>query len=265
MNAVEGVASANSSLLTTHSSSIAGLDSDVSSLQSFTGQGTALGTAAVSLAAAINEIHNELNSVVADLGVETARAAAKENSLDSAIDIETAARIAGDAGLQSQIDSLSTSLTDEGTGRDSDVASLQSQINSIVSNTDSAALDSLTEIVAAFQSADGSLSQLITNNQTDITSHNTRIGVIEAWTTDNLPEGTVNRYFDESDVKACLSGGLCIDYNETTGVIAIDEVEAASTLKTAESFASDDASKLEGQTGSYYRIDVYDINGAVVN
>jgi hypothetical protein len=265
MDAVEGVASANASLLSTHSSSIAGLDSDVSSLQSFTGQGTALGTAAVSLAAAINEIHNELNSVVADLGVETARAAAKENSLDSDIDDETAARIAGDAGLQSQIDSLSTSLTDEGTGRDSDVASLQSQINSIVSNTDSAALDSLTEIVAAFQSADGSLSQLITNNQTDITSHNTRIGVIEAWTTDNLPEGSVNKYFNDSDVKACLSGGLCIDYDASTGVIAIDEAEAATSLKTAESFASDDASKLEGQAGSYYRIDVYDINGSVVN
>ena len=50
-------------------------------------------------------------------------------------------------------------------------SSLQNQIDFITSNTDSAALDSLTEIVAALQSGDGVLLSLIQTNQTDIATN----------------------------------------------------------------------------------------------
>ena len=91
-----------------------------------------------------------------------------------------------------------------------------------------------------------------------------------AWTkialdTDDLAEGSTNKYFTDARVKACLSGGLCITYNSTTGEIAVDETEAESSLRVAESVASDDADKLDGQEGTYYRINVYNVAGTLVN
>jgi len=300
MDAVQALSSTNSSLLSNHGPRISTNETNISSLQTFSGEGTVLGTAAVSLAAAINEIHSELNSVVADLGVEVGRATGVEAGLDSDISAEavaranadtslqsqisseiaratsaesglsgdisaeTTARVQGDANLQSQIDSLSTSITDEGNGRDSDVSDLQAQINSILSNTDQAAIDSLTEVVAAFQSADNSLGTLITQNQTTLGLHGGRLDAIEAWDTDNVSEGSLNLYFTEARARGCVSAdaGSCIDYNESTGKFSLDvsEVESAVTPDNATN-----ADKLDGQHGSHYRIDIYDINGTVVN
>jgi len=55
-----------------------------------------------------------------------------------------------------------SAISSEQSARTTAVANLQSQIDSILSNTDPAALDSLTEIVNEFQSADTTLSQTIT-------------------------------------------------------------------------------------------------------
>ena len=90
-----------------------------------------------------------------------------------------------------------------------------------------------------------------------------------AWTkialsTSDLAEGS-NLYFTEQRAKDCLTGGLCITYNSTTGEIAVDETEAESSLRVAESVASDDADKLDGQEGTYYRINVYNVAGTLVN
>jgi hypothetical protein len=81
-----------------------------------------------------------------------------------------------------------------------------------------------------------------------------------AWTkialsTSDLAEGS-NQYFTEERAKACLTGGLCITYSSVTGEIKVDEAEAESSLRVAESAASDDADKLDGQEGTYYRIKV---------
>jgi hypothetical protein len=102
----------------------------------------------------------------------------------SAVSSEASARIAGDSALQSSLNSeisraqsaesqLRSDLSAEVSARQSAVSTeeaariagdqnLQSQINNIISNVDPSALDSLTEIVAAFQSADGSLENTIT-------------------------------------------------------------------------------------------------------
>jgi hypothetical protein len=88
---------------------------------------------------------------------------------------------------------------------------------------------------------------------------------IEAWNTDNVSEGSTNLYFTDARAKACLTGGLCITYNSTTGEIKVDEAEAESSLRVAESVASDDADKLDGQQGSYYRINIYNVAGTLVN
>ena len=48
-------------------------------------------------------------------------------------------------------------------GNDADILALQNSLADVISNTDPAAIDSLTEIVAEFQSADGNLSTAISN------------------------------------------------------------------------------------------------------
>ena len=90
-----------------------------------------------------------------------------------------------------------------------------------------------------------------------------------AWTkialdTDDLAEGSTNLYFTEVRARGCVSADdhSCIDYDETTGKFSLDvaETEAAITPDSAK-----DADKLDGQHGSYYRINVYDANGTLVN
>jgi hypothetical protein len=91
--------------------------------------------------------------IAGDLAAEVTRATDEEariegkhdayvTSNDAALAAEEAARLAADAGLQSQIDF-------------------------IVSNTDPAAIDSLTEVVAAFQAADSNINGAITQLGSD--------------------------------------------------------------------------------------------------
>ena len=58
---------------------------------------------------------------------------------------------------------------------------------------------------------------------------------------------------------AALSGGLCITYDPATGEIKIDTAETASSLLVA------DSNNLGSQAPSHYRIDVYNVNGTIVN
>mgnify|MGYP001089022964 CR=1 FL=1 len=123
---------------------------------------------------------------------ETARIAA-DNTLTTNLATEVAARIAGDAGLQGQITAEvtrataaegvlttnvtanATAITAESTRAQGEETRLEGLINNIIANTDSAALDSLTEIVAAFQSADGTITGLVQSNQTAIATNATAI------------------------------------------------------------------------------------------
>jgi len=58
---------------------------------------------------------------------------------------------------------------------------------------------------------------------------------------------------------AALSGGLCITYSAATGEIKVDTAETASSLLVA------DSNKLGTELPAYYRIDIYDVNGTIVN
>ena len=125
----------------------------------------------------------------AAIGAEVSRATGVELGLQTQITNEVAARIAGDSDLQASIASEiaratgvesdqaaliqanADALVVESNARQTADANLQSQIDFIKENTDSAALDSLTEIVAAFQSADGTLTGLVSQNQTDIATN----------------------------------------------------------------------------------------------
>ncbi len=97
-----------------------------------------------------------------DTAVETAKGtveaalAAEQTAREAAVSAEQSAREQADSTLQGNIDS-------EASARESGDASLQSQINDILSNVDPAALDSLSEIVGAFQAADNDLQAAITS------------------------------------------------------------------------------------------------------
>ena len=104
--------------------------------------------------------------LTADLGTETARAIAAEAKLTSDLSSETARAIAAEDVLTSdlsdevanRIDAVSTEESDRIAGDEY----LQSQMDNVISNIDPDALDSLTEIVAAFQTADGDINNAIT-------------------------------------------------------------------------------------------------------
>ena len=177
------------------------------------------------------------------------------SGLQSSIDAEEAARIAADSALQSSIDAEESRAT-------SAEAGLQSQISNVLSNTDATALNSLAEIVAEFQSADSTLTGAVAGHGTRLTSLESSTSAILAWDTDNLSEGTTNKFWTPERSKSALTGGLCITYNSSTGEIKIDEAETASSLHVA---SSSDANGLGGQAPSHYRINVYDVNGTIVN
>ena len=98
---------------------------------------------------------------------------------------------------------------------------------------------------------------IVSDHGDTLLDHEARIGTLEQ----------EPRYSD-SDAKAALSGGLCITYTPDTGEIKIDEVETATSLHVASSNTSsisDDADNLGGKEPSHYRINVYRVDGQLVN
>jgi hypothetical protein len=281
---LSGVITANGGRLTAAENNITALDTDITAEENARGAGdTALGL----------RLDSDKTALDTAIATETSGRIAGDSDLSAAISAEETDRIAGDASLQSAIDALTGSSNDaissETTARttavatetadriagDSDLQSaidaeisratsaesgLQSQISNVLSNTDATALNSLAEIVAEFQNADSTLTGAVSD-------HGTRLTDLEGRTTDNIPEGISNKYYSDDRVKTALSGGLCINDTklQATGEIAVDEVEAEQSLRVAEAVVSDNTTKLEGQGGSHYRIDIYDVNGVIIN
>lgn len=138
--------------------------------------------------------------------------------------------------IESDISNLQQSLTDV-------ELQLQSQINNILSNTEPSALDSLTEIVSAFQSADGNLNQAITNLTNDLSGDieseaqaredadnalDLRIDVLEAkgYAKDSLVVGSELAYVDlDREYSILLSvavGRLMVHEDEDFTVSVVD-------------------------------------------
>ena len=90
-----------------------------------------------------------------------------------------------------------------------------------------------------------------------------------AWTkialdTDDLTEGATNLYFTEARARGCVSADVnsCIDYDESTGKFSLDVAEADGALNPDQ---AKNADQLDGQHGDYYRINVYNVAGTLVN
>ena len=87
--------------------------------------------------------------------------------------------------------------------------------------------------------------------------------VVDALTTDDVAEGS-NLYFTEARARGCVSAdaGSCLNYVESTGKFSLDVAEADGVLNPD---SSKNADKLDGQHGTYYRINVYNVAGTLVN
>jgi len=104
------------------------------------------------------------DSVLAgDLDTEESARAAQDVVLQGNIDVEASARAAADADLSGDLDA-------EESARIAGDANLQNQINNLISNVDPQSLDSLSEIVSAFQNADGYLLGVVQNLSTGSSS-----------------------------------------------------------------------------------------------
>jgi len=94
-------------------------------------------------------------------------------------------------------------------------------------------------------------------------------------TTDNLTEGSTNLYYDSARTittsRYAISSTGDISYTPSTGVISFNETystanELLTAIKTVDGDASGlDADTLDGQEGSYYRINVYNNSGTLLN
>ena len=136
---------------------------------------TSLADAAAKLDAAIKAVDNAHNgnrgNLQSQLDAEIARATAAEGANRTLINGEIARATGAESDLGDLITTNAQAIASEASRAQGVESSLQNQIDFITSNTDSAALDSLTEIVAALQSGDGDLLSLIQTNQTDIATN----------------------------------------------------------------------------------------------
>ena len=107
-------------------------------------------------AIADSTLQSNLDSAVADLQ-------AADANIESLLSTEISNRDTAVNTVQSNLDAETQARTDADTD-------LQTQINNILNNTDPDALDSLTEIVDAFQAADGSLTATVGALQTSLSA-----------------------------------------------------------------------------------------------
>jgi len=131
------------------------------------------------------------------MDAEVARATAAEVVVSTDLATEVARATAAEAANGVLIAANAASIASESSRAQGVESSLQTQVDFITSNTDSAALDSLTEIVSAFQSADGTLTGLITSNQTDIATN--AASVVTEATTRASQDAAVRSEFAAAD------------------------------------------------------------------
>ena len=110
---------------------------------------------------------------------------------------------------------------------------------------------------------------LVNSSQTNITitkdgSNNLTIvaenGVADS-TTDDLAEGTTRLYFTTSRAREAISGGTGISYNNTTGIVAVDNTIATKTYADDAADAAESAAN--GYTDSAISTEVSNRNSAI--
>ena len=170
-------------------SNIDNVDSDIANVADRVSQNeTDISTLQTDLGSEVSTRSIADTQLATDIGAETTRATTVEAALaqdiadeanaraaaisllsagtDSDILSERTGRIATDSDLQDQIDAEVSRATSE-------ESRIEAKIDNVISNTDPAALDSLTEIVNAYQEADSDITALIGSNTTAVSDEAT--------------------------------------------------------------------------------------------
>lgn len=149
-------------------------------------------------------------------GYVDAEVASEASARSSAVSAEESARQSADTALQANIDA-------EAASRAAEDAALGARIDDIVSNTDPAALDSLTEIVAAFQAEDNNLDNAITTLAANQTSAlNTESARAQAAEAAIQADVDANEADGDSDRAAIRSEFAAADSAEETRALAAE-------------------------------------------
>jgi predicted nucleic acid-binding Zn-ribbon protein len=186
---------------------------------------TSLADADAKLDAAIKAVDNTRNSGINNLqsqiDAEVATRTAEDSDIRDSLAAEVARATAAEVANGVLIAANAVSISDESTRAQGVETSLQSQIDFITSNTDSAALDSLTEIVAAFQGADGDLSALVAQNQTDIATN--AQGLVDEATIRATQDGLIRAEFAAADagLQTQIDGKVSKSGDSMTGDLAM--------------------------------------------
>jgi hypothetical protein len=161
------------------------------------------------------------------VSAEASTRVAGDASIAANLSSELVARASADtsiaADLSSELVARASAITSEASDRVAGDISLQNQIDFITSNVDAAAIDSLTEIVSAFQSADGDINGAIT--------------ALSSTATSGLSTEVAARESADTSIAADLSSEL------VARASAIDN-EASIRLAGDESIAADLSSEL---------------------
>ena len=177
------------------------------------------------LAAEISATNSDISTLTTNLAAEVTRAGLAEAANATDINAEATTRAAADTAL------------------DTRVTATESSITNIISNTDAAALDSLTEIVAAFQSADSTLTGAVSANTTQvalnvaaITAETNRATAAEAANALDITANTGDIATNTSDIATNTAGLASEITNRTNADTALDgKITAeATTARAAE-------------------------------
>lgn len=106
-------------------------------------------------------VEAQLNTDLAsEVTARTTAISTEQSARAAAITAEQTARA---TAISTETSAREAAILAEQTARQTAISSVNTRVDSVLSNIDPAALDSLTEVVAAFQDADGSLSTTIAN------------------------------------------------------------------------------------------------------
>ena len=97
------------------------------------------------------------NAITAEVSARTTAVAAVQSALDSQISDQQTDHAAAIAAVQQEVSDRTAAVSAEAAARASDVASLQGQITNILGGALASDLDSLSEIISAYQQGDTTL------------------------------------------------------------------------------------------------------------
>jgi hypothetical protein len=187
-----------------------------------------------------SDLAAEVTARAAAVSSEQTRAEAAESALADDIASETTAREAAvaaevtarEAAVSAEATARGAAISAETTAREAAISSVNTRIDNVLSNIDPAALDSLTEVVSAFQSADGDLSDTIANltssSAAAVAAEETRALAVEA---DLQNQINTNKDLQIADHNAHTSRIDAVEASLATEVSARES--AVSALQTA--------------------------------